>query len=315
MQASILLLTYNQELYVKEALLSLLEQDYNPLEIIVSDDCSTDGTWLLINEITQNYRGPKCIVLNQNTSNLGIVRNYFKAFELSKGEVIFTAAGDDVSLPNRCSACIQMWKQTNQEVDLVAADGYDMLENGVVVGVKVTDALKLWTLEKWAVSRPYIFGASHMMTRRLVGLRSLSPLLPFEDQCLVARALMMGGAIRCPVALVKHRRGGVSQVKNRWSHEKKKKRLILSAQQGLIECEEISLDAHLLGISISSLLKTEKRTNEFALRALQTRKYFELIGLVIEYRDVKFKKKFKFLSYVLFKPLYQFLFFVKSMKG
>lgn len=314
-KASVLLLTYNQELYVREAFLSLLEQDYDALEIVVSDDFSKDGTWSLINEIAQNYQGTKSIVLNQNTKNLGIVGNYFKAFELSKGELIFTAAGDDVSLPNRCSVCINAWQETNQKVDLVAADGYDMLENGEIVGVKETDELQLWSPKKWSESRPYVFGASHMMTRRLIALRPFTPLLPVEDQCFVARALMMGGALRCPVALVKHRRGGISQAKLKWSYQSKKRKLLVSAQQGLIECNEIAKDGAILGVDMKLLLIKEESTNEFAVKVLQAAKFSELVGLIIEYKNAPFRKKLKYASYVMLKPLHQFLYFVKSMKG
>lgn len=313
--ASVLLLTYNQEPYVKEALLSLLEQDYEALEIIVSDDCSSDSTWLLINEVVRGYKGNKKVILNQNLSNLGIVANYSKAFELSSGEVIFTAAGDDVSMPNRCSTCIQLWLESDRKIDLVAADAYDTLESGDVVGVKATDALETWTPEKWVLDRPYVFGASHMMTRRLVGLRPLAPSLAVEDQCFVARALMMSGAKRCPAPLVKHRRGGVSQTTSRWNYESKKSRLIASAQNGLTECEEISRDGTLLGFDMSALLKAQRGTHEFTLKVLESKNFTEIIELLVCTEQVPIRKKIKFASYVLLKPAHQFFFYLKAMKG
>ncbi len=313
--ASVLLLTYNQERYVKEALVCLLEQDYENLEIIVSDDCSTDNTWLLINEVLRGYQGNKKVVINQNLTNLGIVANYMKAFELSTGELIFTAAGDDVSNHNRCSTCIQLWHESGQKIDLIAADAYDMLEGGEVVGVKATDALELWTIEKWVHDRPYVFGASHMMSRRLVGLRPLAPSLAVEDQCFVARALMMGGAARCSMPLVKHRRGGVSQAKNRWNYDSKISKLIASAQNGLTECEEISADGEILGVDMTTLLKTDRGTHEFALKVLKAEKLTEIIMPLICKTRVPFRKKIKYASYVLLKPLHQFFFYVKAMKG
>lgn len=72
--ASVLLLTYNQERYVKEALISLLEQDYEGLEIVISDDCSTDSTWLSINEVLQDYQGKKKVVLHQNLTNFEMLQ-------------------------------------------------------------------------------------------------------------------------------------------------------------------------------------------------------------------------------------------------
>lgn len=107
--ASIILLTYNQEQFVEEALLSLLNQDMDDLEIVVSDDCSSDATWEKMQVLTDRYQGSKKIILSRSAENIGIVNNYAAALKKSTGELIFMAAGDDVSLPERCSKSIQFW--------------------------------------------------------------------------------------------------------------------------------------------------------------------------------------------------------------
>ena len=99
---SFLMITYNQEQYIADALNSALAQDYPNLEIIVSDDCSSDQTFAIATAIASNYRGPHKIILNRNEPNLGIGGNFYKAYTLSSGEWLFMAAGDDISLPNRC---------------------------------------------------------------------------------------------------------------------------------------------------------------------------------------------------------------------
>ncbi|WP_307261167.1 glycosyltransferase [Oligosphaera ethanolica] len=99
---SFLMITYNQEQYIADALNSALAQDYPNLEIIVSDDCSSDQTFAIATDIASNYRGPHKIILNRNEPNLGIGGNFYKAYTLSSGEWLFMAAGDDISLPNRC---------------------------------------------------------------------------------------------------------------------------------------------------------------------------------------------------------------------
>jgi glycosyltransferase involved in cell wall biosynthesis len=48
LRASVLLLTYNQEGFVKEAMQSLIAQDVVDLEIVVSDDQSSDSTWEVV---------------------------------------------------------------------------------------------------------------------------------------------------------------------------------------------------------------------------------------------------------------------------
>jgi glycosyltransferase involved in cell wall biosynthesis len=209
--ASIVLLTFNQEHFVEDALASLLNQDYENLEIVISDDCSRDGTWDHIQKILNSYSGFKKIIAVRNPINLGIVRNYESAFQKTTGDLIFMAAGDDISLPNRCSRSIEFWLSCDHNYDLVAADAIDMSYEGERLRIKENDPLEEWTSQRWFKRRPFFFGASQMVTRRLLNLAPLHHNLPYEDQCLVFRSLLMGGAIRLPEPLVCHRRGGMTQ--------------------------------------------------------------------------------------------------------
>jgi glycosyltransferase involved in cell wall biosynthesis len=242
-RASVVLLTYNQEALVQEALQSLLDQDHDDLEIVVSDDGSKDDTWAQVTALAKGYSGSKKIILNRNPTNIGIGGNYAKAFSLTSGDVIFSAAGDDVSLPSRCSASIAAWQATGMQVDLVATDAFDMTLEGDVVGHKTIDELQQWNIAKWFLHRPYHFGASHMMTRRLLELNSLHPQLNAEDQCLMFRALLMGGALRLAQPLVKHRQNGVSYKAKPTTYALKKSKLIRDAKASLIESEQMLADA------------------------------------------------------------------------
>jgi hypothetical protein len=299
-RASVVLLTYNQEALVQEALQSLFDQDYDDVEIVVSDDGSTDATWQLILQAVSQYTGNKRVVLNRNEPNLGIVGNYFKAFGLTTGDVIFTAAGDDVSLPDRCSACISTWMETGRVVDLIATDGFDMLLSGDIAGLKETDELSQWSFEAWTQARPFIFGASHMMTRRLLQLRTLDPGLPVEDQNLVARALLMGGAKRLALPLVKHRRGGVSQMKTRLSYREKIDRLIRSAHESLLERSEILQDAARLGLQVEHFLLMQLRLASYTTSIFQATRFAEKLSVFKAYSDVPLSKRLRFIQLALF---------------
>ncbi len=61
-------ITYNQARFVREAVESALAQTYSPIEILLSDDCSTDGTFEIIQETVKGYSGPHTVILNRNTS-------------------------------------------------------------------------------------------------------------------------------------------------------------------------------------------------------------------------------------------------------
>ncbi len=303
-KASALLLTYNQQQYVEEALESLLKQDTDNLEVVVSDDSSSDATWALVNDMAARYQGPKQLILNRNPRNLGIVGNYFRAFDLSTGDVIFTAAGDDVSLPNRVSQCLACWQTHARKPDLVAADALDMAIDGTILGEKPTDPLENWDLLRWNKTRPFMFGASHMMTRRLLAVRPLNPALAVEDQNLLVRALMMGGAVRCANMLVKHRRGGISQSGLSPSYQQKKAKFLQSANQALIETDELVLDAHVLQYELRIAVTPARRLNSFILELLGANGFVERIRTTIRYRDVPMRKHVKYLSFSLLAPLH-----------
>jgi glycosyltransferase involved in cell wall biosynthesis len=100
--------SYNQEQYIKEALEGAFKQTYSPLEIIISDDCSTDETYNIITEITKNYKGKHKILINKNEKNLGIGGNFaFVAYSLAKGEYLITVGGDDISKEDHVEKAIQ----------------------------------------------------------------------------------------------------------------------------------------------------------------------------------------------------------------
>lgn len=93
---------YNIENFIRESIECAFAQTYSPLEIILSDDCSTDRTYDIMEQMAKQYNGPHTIKLNRNERNLGITRHMNKAYlELAEGEIIIAAHGDDVSLPER----------------------------------------------------------------------------------------------------------------------------------------------------------------------------------------------------------------------
>ena len=91
---SVLLVTYNHEKYIKEAIESILMQNFKyDYEIVVVDDCSTDGSLQILYEYKKIY-GDKINIL-RNEKNLGITKNYQRGFEECKGEYIAVLEGDD----------------------------------------------------------------------------------------------------------------------------------------------------------------------------------------------------------------------------
>jgi glycosyltransferase involved in cell wall biosynthesis len=100
---TIIVFGYNQENFIREAVEGAFSQTYSPLEIILSDDCSTDRTFEIMREMAGAYHGSHQITLNRGQSNLGLSAHIDFVVKLAKGEWIIIADGDDISLPDRVS--------------------------------------------------------------------------------------------------------------------------------------------------------------------------------------------------------------------
>ena len=69
---SIILTGHNEESCIRDAIRSVFGQDYEgPVEIILSDDGSSDGTFAVMQEMAAQYRGPYRVILNRNETPLG----------------------------------------------------------------------------------------------------------------------------------------------------------------------------------------------------------------------------------------------------
>ena len=116
---TIAVICYNQEKFIEEAVQSALGQTYTPLEVVITDDCSTDNTFPLIEKIVSNYNGPHKVIINRNQTNLGLAGNVNKSWELSSGEFLVSQGGDDISLPHRTSRLVDGWLSRDPRPDLV----------------------------------------------------------------------------------------------------------------------------------------------------------------------------------------------------
>lgn len=106
---SVLILTYNAAEFIRESLDSVLAQGYKNLQIVVSDDASSDGTQSIISEYCA--KNPEIFTINLNDKNVGITKNANIALSLCKGEFVAFHAGDDVMLPGKINAQVEYFYQ------------------------------------------------------------------------------------------------------------------------------------------------------------------------------------------------------------
>ena len=108
---------YNGEHFIRRALDSLLAQDYENFELVISDNASTDG----MQEICVEYAvRDERIRYYRNERNMGAAWNFNRVFELSSGEYFMWATHDDYWDPRYLRCCLEAF-DTSEAIVLVGA--------------------------------------------------------------------------------------------------------------------------------------------------------------------------------------------------
>ena len=190
------LFAYNQEKYIRDAMEGAFSQTYEPLEIILSDDCSSDRTFEIMQEMAAAYVGPHDVHLRRNEVNLGLATHVNVVIANSYGEIIVVAAGDDVSLPNRASISIDLLQRhADATAVLLSADVID--QSGQIIGKRLNNAHKapehtqtILDLLRW---KHITFGATRAVRREVfTKFGPLNDRCPTEDTPLLLRSLLLG---------------------------------------------------------------------------------------------------------------------------
>lgn len=118
---SVAIATYNGQEFIKEQLLSILNQTMPVDEIVICDDQSCDDTVKIIQELLCDK-----IYLYQNEKNLGYKLNFKKALSYCKGDYIFLCDQDDIWLENKVEVMTQIM---NEDKNIkVLASTYDLID-------------------------------------------------------------------------------------------------------------------------------------------------------------------------------------------
>lgn len=114
---SIIIPCYNQEKYIEDCLLSVENQTYKDIEVIVVDDCSKDKSI----KILSKYFGKHTILFNPENKGVSATRN--AGILYSSGEYIVCLDGDDMLLPDSIKARAECFEK-HPDVDVVWANAY-----------------------------------------------------------------------------------------------------------------------------------------------------------------------------------------------
>jgi glycosyltransferase involved in cell wall biosynthesis len=113
---SVLVYNYNYGRYLKECLESIASQTYTNIEIIFSDNASTDDSW----DIAQQFvnENPGLMTMTRNRTNLGVDANFRNCFLNLRGKYFVNMCSDDVLEPTFIQKCVQTL-ENNSELGFV----------------------------------------------------------------------------------------------------------------------------------------------------------------------------------------------------
>ncbi|MEM8976749.1 MAG: glycosyltransferase, partial [Pseudomonadota bacterium] len=164
---SLLLIAYNQERYVRAAIEGAFAQEYSPLEIILSDDCSPDRTFAIMEEMAREYRGEHKVLLVEHAKNLGLIGHVNDLLERASGEILVLAAGDDISLPNRVGSLVRRFA-ADSTAKLIHSNAVEIDKEGRVGAIQRPPATTEYVdPEALAASGSIYIGATGAFKREL----------------------------------------------------------------------------------------------------------------------------------------------------
>jgi glycosyltransferase involved in cell wall biosynthesis len=195
---------HNGERFIAEAIESILGQSYTDIELIISDNASSDRT----GDICRGYAARDARVkYSRNEINLGAADNYNRVFELSSGRYFKWAAHDDVCAPEFVARCVELLERDDSVVlcyttsIFIDEDGKALRE--YVEDVDYTDPRADRRLRTWLMDRPggwcnLVFGVIRSSALRQTGLIGK---YCASDYVLVGELALLGKLYRIPEAL------------------------------------------------------------------------------------------------------------------
>ena len=127
-RVTVYIATYNYGKYLRQAVNSVLQQTYDPWELIIIDDGSTDET----KEVLANFTGHPKVRIYSNQQNEGLTRTSNKAIQLARGEYVMRLDADDY-LDENALLVLSNCLEHNLDIALVYPDYYVISEDGEIL--------------------------------------------------------------------------------------------------------------------------------------------------------------------------------------
>jgi len=203
---SVCMTTYNGERYLREQLVSILDQLGKGDELIISDDSSTDTTLEIIRDL-----GDARIRLLTGNSFYSPIYNIENAIKKASGELLVLADQDDIWLENKLAVVREKLGHKIERAALVMMDGYIIDGDGMRTGQTI---FRRQPPKKGVLANLYdncFTGCTLAFTRPLLELALPFPAgIPMHDAWLGILALLRGEVEFAPEKTIEYRRHGTN---------------------------------------------------------------------------------------------------------
>lgn len=181
---TVLMPVYNCELYIKEAIESILNQTFSDFEFIIIDDASSDSTVSII----KSYNDTR-IKLIEKPQNSGYTNSLNFGLSIAKGEYIARMDGDDISLPERFAKQVAFLDQ-NARVILVGTFFKTIGEDKIITVPEYHEDIKLAMLKDCCIGHPTVMMRKGYLDKFSFNYNQKKE--PAEDYDLWTRLLTVG---------------------------------------------------------------------------------------------------------------------------
>ncbi|EKE02087.1 MAG: glycosyl transferase, group 2 family protein [uncultured bacterium] len=310
---SIAMATYNGESYLREQLDSIFNQTYKNIEVVVTDDCSTDNTIAILDEYSQKYNLKYYI----NERNLGFIKNFERVLPLCNGNYIALSDQDDIWLPEK----LEILMSQIRDYTLVCSDATLINTKGSIINESFRDYSNLNTNTakpfRTLVFSNYVTGCTCLFKKEL--LNNAIPVpddVLFHDWWFGVVASTINGIKYIDKPLILYRQHSKNFIgANRYKKNSFFKRLALSIISLSYKKRKVHKKSYLqikknLKIILNSGLYLDKDNKDFIEKTL---KYYdsmlnsnidiESIKFAFNNRDLFFKEDDAFLFFILLRYL------------
>ncbi len=307
MTTAVVVAIYNGEKYLKEQLLSILNQTRGADEVILCDDHSSDNSVLLIEEFILQHRLAGIWKLYRSKENLGYVRNFYRGIALTTADIVFLSDQDDIWVVDKIERMAALMERHSNilllscRYDIIGKAG-EALSGLMVEKVKETGALRAVSVDD--IMKALRWPGMTMALRKTffdATIEFYHDLLAIHDVVMALFAAENGGFYEYQYIGCHHRRHDHNA-----ANEEHRVFKLLSLERKLAEMESYNRMLFNLTAADLPLPRAKERIKEkydFSIqrqRMIRQRQLLPLLMVYWDYRNMRWKSLFADVWLIIF---------------